>query len=69
MGATHTGVSFVDIAAARGLIEGRLSEATPEERAEYEESVKPFLTPFDAFIASTVTGGELDQQRALITVK
>ena len=69
VGATHTGVSFVDIAAARGLIEGLLSEATAEERAEYEESVKPFLTPFDAFIASTVAGGDLDQQRALITVK
>ena len=69
VGPSHTGVSFVDIAAARGLIEGHLSEATPEERAEYEESVKPFLSPFDAFIASTVAGGDIDQQRALITVK
>ncbi len=45
VGATHTGVSYVDITAARGLIEGLLSKATAKDRAEYEESVKPFLTP------------------------
>ncbi len=69
VGAAHTGVSFVDIAAVRGLVEGLLSEATPEERAEYEESVKPFLTPFDAFVGAGVTGDGLDQQHAIITVK
>jgi hypothetical protein len=69
VGATHTGVSYVDITAARGLIEGLLSKATEKERAEYEESVKPFLTPFDAFIATMVTGNDLEQQHALITVK
>jgi hypothetical protein len=69
VGATHTGVTYVDITATRGLIEGLLSEATAKERAEYEESVKPFLTPFDAFIASMVTGNDLEQQHAIITVK
>ena len=69
VGASHTGVSFVDIAAVRALVEGLLSEATPEERAEYEESVKPFLTPFDAFVAAGVTGDGLDRQHAVITVK
>ncbi|MGK2850183.1 MAG: DUF3352 domain-containing protein [Candidatus Limnocylindrales bacterium] len=69
VGATHTGVSFVDIAAIRGLVEGLLSEATAAERAEYEESVKPFLVPFDAFVAATVTGDDLDAQHAIITVK
>lgn len=69
VGATHTGVSYLDIAATRGLIEGLLSEATAKDRAEYEESVKPFLTPFDAFIASMVTGNDLEQQHAIITVK
>ena len=69
MGATHTGVSYVDITAARGLIEGLLSKATAKDRAEYEESVKPFLTPFDAFIASMATGDDLEQQHAIITVK
>ena len=69
VGATHTGVSYLDIAATRGLIEGLLSEATAKDRAEYEESVKPFLTPFDAFIASMVTSNDLEQQHAIITVK
>ncbi|MEX1173798.1 MAG: DUF3352 domain-containing protein [Chloroflexota bacterium] len=69
VGAEHTGLSFVDIAAIRTLVEGRLSEATPAERAEYEESVKPFLTPFDALIASSVAGSDLDAQHIVITAK
>ena len=69
VGASHTGVSFLDITAARDLVETHLSDATAEERAEYEESMKPFLTPFDAFIASSVTGGDLEEQHALITIK
>jgi hypothetical protein len=69
VGAEHTGVTFVDIAAVRAHLEGALVNATAAERAEYEESVKPFLTPFDAFIAAGVTGPDLDQQHALITVK
>jgi hypothetical protein len=69
VGAAHTGLSFVDIAAVRGLVEGLLAEATTEERAEYDESVKPFLVPFDAFVAAGVTGGDLEQQHAIITVK
>ena len=68
VGASNTGVSYLDIAAVRGLVEKHLTDATAEERAEYEESVKPFLTPFDAFIAAGVTG-DLEQQHALITVK
>jgi hypothetical protein len=68
-GATHTGVNFVDVAAIRGLVEGMLANATPQERADYEESVKPFLEPFDAFIGAGVVGGDIDQTHALITVK
>lgn len=69
VGAEHTGVTFVDIAAIRGLVEGLLVEATAEERAEYEESVKPFLEPFDALVGSMVAGDEVDTQRIIITVK
>ncbi len=69
VGAAHTGVSFVDIAAIRGLVEGLLPEATAEKRAEYEESIKPFLVPFDAFVAAGVAGDDLDAQHAIITVK
>jgi hypothetical protein len=69
VGAAHTAVTFVDVAAVRGLVEGLLSKATPKERAEYEESVKPFLVPFDAFVTAGVTGPDLEQQHAIVTVK
>ena len=69
VGAAHTAVTFVDVAAVRALVEGLLSKATPKERAEYEESVKPFLAPFDAFITAGVTGPDLEQQHAIVTVK
>ncbi|MEO6207102.1 MAG: DUF3352 domain-containing protein [Candidatus Limnocylindrales bacterium] len=69
VGASHTGVSFVDIAAIRGVVEGLLSDATAQQRAEYEESIKPFLIPFDAFVAAAVAGDDLDAQHAIITVK
>jgi hypothetical protein len=68
VGAEHTAVTFVDIAALRGTLEGLMADATPEERAEYEESIQPFLAPFDALAAATTTG-ELDEQHAIITVK
>lgn len=67
--AEHTGVTFVDLAAIRGLVEGAMSSATAPERAEYEESIKPFLTPFDALISTGALGGELDQTHTLVTVK
>ena len=69
VGAEHTGVSFVDLAAVRALLEVHIADETPAERAEYEESIKPFLTPFDAFAAASVAGGDTDQQHAVITVK
>jgi hypothetical protein len=68
-GAEHTGVTFVDISAIRTLVESMLGDASPAERAEYEESVKPFLTPFDALIATSTLGGDLDQNHILNTVK
>jgi hypothetical protein len=67
--ADHTAVTFVDIAAMRTLAEGFLEEATAEERAEYEESIKPFLEPLDAFVATTEVGAEIDEQHARLTVK
>ena len=69
VGADHTSVSFVDIAALRALLEVHIADETPAERAEYEESIKPFLEPFDAFAAAQVAGDDLDEQHAVITVK
>ena len=69
VGAQHTSVSYLDIAAVRTYIETHLDEMTAEERAEYEESIKPFLTPFDTFAAATVVGGDVNESHAVITVK
>ncbi len=69
VGPEHTGISFLDITAVRELVEGLLAEATAEQRAEYEESIKPFLTPFDAVIGSSVTGSDLDQHHLVITAR
>ena len=67
--AEHNAVTFLDLTAIRGLAEGAMSSATAQERAEYEELVKPFLTPFDALISTGAVGGEVDRTHMLITVK
>ena len=38
-----------------------MADASAAKKAEYEQSIKPFLTPFDALIATGVTGGDTDQ--------
>jgi hypothetical protein len=67
--AEHSAVTFLDLTAIRNMVEGAMSSATAQERAEYEESVKPFLTPFDALISTGAVGTEVDRQHTLITVK
>jgi hypothetical protein len=67
--ANHTALNFVDVSAIRQLIEGAMTGASAADRAEYEESIKPFLVPFDAVIASGAVGGGADQGRTVITVK
>ena len=69
VGNEHASVSYVDLAAVRTLIEAHLDEATAEERAEYEESIQPFLAPFDTFAAAMVVGGDVDETHAVVTVK
>ncbi len=69
VGQDHTGIGFVDVAALRAIMEDSLASASGADRAEYEESVKPFLTPFDAVVAASVVGSDVDTQRVVITVK
>jgi hypothetical protein len=69
VGSKHVGLTFVDIAAVRALVEGGLKNATAQERTQYETSVKPFLIPFDALIAGTVRDGSLDRGHLIVTVK
>jgi uncharacterized protein DUF3352 len=65
----HVGVYFLDLASIRGLAEGAMAKASAKERAEYEESVKPFLSPFDALIGTSALGSGVDQSHYVITVK
>jgi hypothetical protein len=65
----HTGVTFVDLTAVRGMVEGAMTDATAADKAEYEESVKPFLTPLDALMATRALGDGTDQTHSVITVK
>jgi hypothetical protein len=67
--AKHSSVSFVDVAAIRGLVEGSMADASADKKAEYEESIKPFLTPFDALIGTGVVSSSTDQMHTVITVK
>jgi hypothetical protein len=67
--AQHNGLSFVDLTAMRELVEGAMGSASAAERAEYEESVKPFLTPLDALVSTGTVGGDRDQMHTVITVK
>jgi hypothetical protein len=69
VGTEHTSVAFVDITAIRGILEGFLAEAPADQRAEYEESIKPFLTPFDALVAASTVADDVDTQHTVITVK
>jgi len=69
VGAVNTGITYLDIAAFRGVIERLMADASAEERADYDESVKPFLTPFDIFASASTVGGEVDTQRTIVTVK
>jgi len=57
------------VTAVRGFIEGSMADAPAAKKAAYEESIKPFLTPFDALIATGATGGSTDQTHSVITVK
>ncbi len=67
--ASHSGVSFLDLAATRGLIESKMATASAAEKAEYEESIKPFLEPLDALMSTATVGGSTDQTHTIITVK
>jgi hypothetical protein len=63
------GLSYLDIAAVRELVEGFIADASPEDAASYEQEVKPFLEPFDALIGSGTAGEDLTRNKVIVTVK
>lgn len=64
-----TGSSFADITAIREMIEGAMVNADAGERIEYEENIKPFLTPLDALVGSSAIQGDVNRSTVIITVK
>jgi len=66
VGTDVTGLTYLDIAAARTLAEGHM---TGDQLTKYKTDVQPFLEPFDAFAASSTVGGTYDTLTTVITVK
>jgi hypothetical protein len=63
------GIVFVDFAAIRGSIESALADTDAAALARYEQDVKPYLTPFDALIASGSVKGDIFSAKVIVTVK
>ena len=65
------GTTYVDITAIRELIEKAAADGTADATAlaKYQTDVKPFLTPFDALVASGSVNGDLTRSVIFITVK
>lgn len=68
VGAENVGVTFVDLAAIRGLLE-TLGASEPAAMETYNRDIKPYLAPFDAIISGGRLDGEVDRSMTLITVK
>jgi hypothetical protein len=61
--------AFVDVAAIRGLLEDAMAKEDPAKFAEYQKNAQPFLTPFDALVASNAVENDLTHGTVVITVK
>jgi hypothetical protein len=69
VGDENLGFTFLDLRAARELLEPLMREGmSPEEWSQYETEIKPFLLPFDAMAASLQKDGDLDRGSSVITV-
>ena len=64
-GVGNAGVTWLDIAAIRGLAEGALPAA---ERSKYETDVKPYLVPLDAIVGGGSAGTDLDRTTMILSV-
>ena len=63
-GKENAGVLWVDVAAARGLIEPLLPS---DVSATYEKEIKPYLEPLDAMAGVTIAAKDVDRSRILLT--
>jgi hypothetical protein len=64
-----TGSAFVDITAAREMLEKAMADSGPTSVKDYETDVKPFLTPFDAMFTSGSIDGDLADSIVIVSVK
>ena len=67
-GAEGTGLSFLDLAAVRELVEGAI-RTDADAFAKYEKEVQPFLVPFDAWVVTSSVGDDRSDTNAVITIK
>jgi hypothetical protein len=61
----HAAMAWIDIVGIRGLVEGMIPD---EQRAEYDADAKPYLEAFDAMIATSAPGEDLDESTIIIRV-
>jgi len=68
VGADNLGMTFVDIAAIRGLVEPLVQSAAPADAwAYYTREIQPYLKPFDAVISNVRKDGGSDRSTGVIT--
>ena len=60
--------AWVDLVALRGTIEA-FGAQEPGGLGDYEKDVKPYLEPFDALVATSVAGDDLDRSTLIMSVK
>jgi hypothetical protein len=62
----NAGMAFVDIAGIRSALEQAIPTAG---RSDYDQNVKPFLTPFDYLLQYSVTDGDISESHVFLYVK
>jgi hypothetical protein len=69
VGAENVGWSYVDLTAARTLIEPLIREYAPEAAKTYETELKPYLEPFDALVGASKVEGDYLVGNSQVVVK
>jgi hypothetical protein len=64
-GGPWSSLAWVDVDGLRGLVEGMVPEA---ERGVYDADLRPYLEAFDALIATSVPGEDLDRGTMILRV-
>jgi len=64
-GKEHASLFWLDVAAARGFVEGMVPTA---DRSAYDTNAKPYLEAFDTVIGTTIPGDDIDSGKVIIHV-